>query len=43
MDSHLSGSIYDLFTSPISAHKPATEWNTVRIRMLNDHLQVWHK
>ncbi|MGO2130962.1 MAG: 3-keto-disaccharide hydrolase [Pseudoalteromonas prydzensis] len=41
IDSHLSGSIYDLLTAPTSAHKPAMQWNTVRIIMLNNHLQVW--
>lgn len=41
IDSHLSGSIYDLLTAPTSAHKPAMQWNTVRIKMLNNHLQVW--
>ncbi|MBE0380596.1 3-keto-disaccharide hydrolase [Pseudoalteromonas prydzensis] len=41
IDSHLSGSIYDLLTAPKSAHKPAMQWNTVRIKMLNNHLQVW--
>lgn len=41
IDSHLSGSIYDLLTAPTAAHKPAMQWNTVRIKMLNNHLQVW--
>ncbi|PCC10532.1 3-keto-disaccharide hydrolase [Pseudoalteromonas sp. JB197] len=41
IDSHLSGSIYDLLTAPAAAHKPAMQWNTVRIKMLNNHLQVW--
>lgn len=41
IDSHLSGSIYDLLSAPSAAHKPAMQWNTVRIKMLNNHLQVW--
>lgn len=41
IDSHLAGSIYDLLAAPLAAHKPAMQWNTVRIKMLNNHLQVW--
>ncbi|CAH9050490.1 hypothetical protein PSECIP111951_02080 [Pseudoalteromonas holothuriae] len=41
IDSHLAGSIYDLFAAPSSAHKPALSWNHVRIKMHNDHLEVW--
>ena len=41
IDSNFSVSIYDLLTAPTSAHKPAMQWNTVRIKMLNNHLQVW--
>lgn len=41
IDSHLSGSIYDLVAAPPSAHKPAMQWNTVRIKLLNNHLQIW--
>lgn len=41
IDSHLSGSIYDLFAAPKAAHKPANTWNKVRIKMHNKHLQVW--
>lgn len=41
IDSHLAGSIYDLFAAPTTAHKPANNWNSVRIRMQDKHLQVW--
>ncbi|MBB1386049.1 DUF1080 domain-containing protein [Pseudoalteromonas sp. SG45-5] len=41
IDSHLSGSIYDLFAAPKAAHKPANTWNKVRIQMRDKHLQVW--
>ncbi|WP_206483040.1 DUF1080 domain-containing protein [Thalassotalea sp. G2M2-11] len=41
IDSHLSGSIYDLLASPSTAHKPAGEWNRVRIKLNNKHLEVW--
>jgi len=39
--SHLSGSIYDIAASPVTSHKPAGEWNTVRILMINKSLKVW--
>lgn len=41
IDSHLAGSIYDLFAAPVAAHKPANTWNKVRIKMQDNHLQVW--
>ena len=41
IDSHLSGSLYDLVASPVSSHKPAGEWNQVRIRLQDKHLEVW--
>ncbi len=41
IDSHLAGSLYDLFAAPTTAHKPANNWNSVRIRMQDKHLQVW--
>ena len=41
IDSHLAGSIYDLFAAPSTAHKPAETWNQVRIKMQDNHLQVW--
>jgi len=39
--SHLSGSIYDITASPVQSHKPAGEWNSVRILMVNKSLKVW--
>ncbi|MCF2825486.1 glycosyl hydrolase [Pseudoalteromonas sp. HM-SA03] len=41
IDSHLAGSIYDLFAAPSTAHKPAEAWNQVRIKLQDSHLQVW--
>ena len=41
IDSHLAGSIYDLFAAPSSAHKEAEQWNDVRIRLNDNHLEVW--
>ncbi|MCV2885513.1 DUF1080 domain-containing protein [Aestuariibacter sp. AA17] len=41
IDSHLSGSLYDMVASPARSHKPAGEWNQVRIQLLDKHLQVW--
>ena len=41
VDSHLSGSIYDLVASPIESHKPAGTWNQVRILLKNKLLKVW--
>lgn len=38
---HLSGSVYDLIASPDSSHKPAGEWNQVRIYLNERHLKVW--
>ena len=39
--SHRSGSLYDMISSPATSHKPAGEWNTIRILFNNRHLQVW--
>lgn len=39
--SHLSGSLYDITASPVASHKPAGEWNNVRILMINKALKVW--
>ena len=39
--SHLSGSLYDLVASPKAAHKPAGEWNHIRIYLKDLKLQVW--
>lgn len=41
LDSHLSGSIYDIIAAPTTAHKKANEWNQVRILVENKRLQVW--
>lgn len=40
-DSHRSGSLYDMVVSHPSSHKPAGEWNKVRIRFVDGFLQVW--
>ena len=39
--SHLSGSIYDMIASPIDSHRPAQQWNQVRILLENKSLKVW--
>jgi hypothetical protein len=36
-----SGSLYDLQASPPQSHKPAEEWNHVRIVFKGRQLQVW--
>lgn len=36
-----SGSLYDLQASPPESHKPAEQWNHVRIVFKGMHLQVW--
>lgn len=41
ISSHLSGSLFDLVASPKSSHKPAGEWNQVRILLNDSHLKVW--
>lgn len=41
IDSHRSGSLYDMIASPAASHKPAGEWNTINIRLQDDHLVVW--
>lgn len=41
VDSHLSGSLYDLVASPKASHKPAGQWNEVKIKLVDGHLQVW--
>lgn len=41
VDSRLSGSMYDMLASPKSSHKPAGEWNHIRIKLNDMHLQVW--
>lgn len=41
IDSHLSGSLYDMVAAPSASHKVAGEWNQVRIRLKDEHLTVW--
>ena len=41
VDTHRSGSLYDLIAAPPASQKPAGEWNTVVIRHRQGHLQVW--
>jgi len=37
----ISGALYDLYTPARAASKPVGEWNTVRIRIEDGHLQHW--
>ena len=41
IDSHRSGSLYDMVPSHPSSHKPAGQWNQVRILFNDGFLQVW--
>jgi hypothetical protein len=41
IDSHRSGSLYDMVVSHPSSHKPAGEWNKVRILFVDGFLRVW--
>ena len=41
IDSHRSGSLYDMVAAHNSSFKPAGEWNQVRIRLKDDFLQIW--
>lgn len=41
LDTHLSGSLYDLIASPIASHKKAGQWNSTKIRLENSALTVW--
>ena len=41
IDSHRSGSLYDMIASHPSSHRPAGEWNQVRILFQDRFLQVW--
>jgi hypothetical protein len=40
-DSHLAGSIYDLYAAPKDAAKPAGEWNQTRIIARGPHIEHW--
>jgi len=41
LDTHLSGSLYDMIASPPASHRPAGEWNQVRILLDRGQLTVW--
>lgn len=41
LDTHRSGSLYDMVAAPETAYKPAGEWNTVKISLDDGVLQVW--
>ncbi|OBP15817.1 glycosyl hydrolase [Rheinheimera sp. SA_1] len=41
LDTHRSGSLYDMIASPPSSHKKAGEWNTTKIRLQNSKLTIW--
>lgn len=41
LDSHLSGSLYDMIASHPSSHRAAGEWNQVRILFRDGFMQVW--
>jgi len=41
IDSHRSGSLYDMVASHPSSHKVAGQWNQVRILFRDGFLQVW--
>ncbi len=40
LESHRSGSLYDMIASPKSSHKAAGEWNQVQISLKQGHLRV---
>lgn len=41
LDTHLSGSLYDLIASPVASHKKAGQWNSTKIRLENSALTLW--
>jgi len=41
LETHRSGSLYDMIASPPSSHKKAGEWNTVKIRLHHGNLTIW--
>ena len=41
LDTHLSGSLYDMIASPVAAHKKAGEWNSTKIRLEHSALTIW--
>ena len=40
-DSHLAGSVYDLFAAPKDAANPAGAWNKTRIVAMGQHVEHW--
>lgn len=41
IDTHLSGSLYEMVASPISSQKRAGQWNQARILLNNKVLKIW--
>lgn len=41
LDTHLSGSLYDMIASPKASHRLAGEWNRVRILLDQGQLTIW--
>jgi hypothetical protein len=41
LDTHLSGSLYDMIASPVASHKKAGQWNSTKIRLENSALTIW--
>lgn len=41
LDTHLSGSLYDMIASPAASHKKAGEWNNTKVRLENSTLTIW--
>ncbi|MGJ4729221.1 3-keto-disaccharide hydrolase [Luteimonas sp. SDU101] len=41
LDTHLSGSLYDMIASPPASHRIAGEWNRVRILLDQGQLTIW--
>ena len=41
LDTHLSGSLYDMIASPVASHKPAGQWNSTKIRLHKQTLTIW--
>jgi len=41
LDTHLSGSLYDMIASPVASHKKAGEWNSTKIRLDHSALTIW--
>jgi hypothetical protein len=41
LETHRSGSLYDMIASPASSHKVAGQWNTVKIRLDKSTITIW--